>query len=154
MSGSQANLLSLDTTYPAVAESVGQARRAVATLARLEGAGEQDLERVKLAVSEAVSNAIIHAYAFEAAREVVLSAAVIDGELTVVVADDGCGFGSAGESQGLGLGLAVMTQLCDSLTMSKRASGGTQLEMRFHLTPAAYLLTERAPQRLHVGGSA
>jgi stage II sporulation protein AB (anti-sigma F factor) len=154
MSGSQANLLGLDTTYPAVAESVGQARRAVATLAQLEGAGEQDLERVKLAVSEAVSNAIIHAYAFEAAREVVLSAAVIDGELTVVVADDGCGFGSARESQGLGLGLAVMTKLCDSLTMSKRACGGTQLELRFHLTLAAHQLTGRAPQRLHVGGSA
>ncbi|MFZ2050069.1 MAG: ATP-binding protein [Solirubrobacteraceae bacterium] len=134
MSRPAANVLSLDTTYPAVAESVGQARRAVAALAQLDGAGQADLERIRLAVSEAVSNAIIHAYAFEAARAVVLTAAVIDGELTVVVADDGCGFGGARESQGLGLGLAVMTQLCDLLTMSKRSSGGSQLEMRFRLT--------------------
>lgn len=138
MSRAAAKVLSLDTTYPAVAESVGQARRAVAALAQLDGACETDLERIRLAVSEAVSNAIIHAYAFEAARAVILTAAVIDGELTVVVADDGCGFGGARESQGLGLGLAVMTQLCDSLTMSKRSSGGTQLEMRFRLTTVSW----------------
>lgn len=133
MSRPAANVLSLDTTYPAVAESVGQARRAVATLAQLDGAREADLERIRLAVSEAVSNAVIHAYAFEADRAVGLTAAAIDGELTVVVSDDGCGFGGARESQGLGLGLAVMTQLCDWLTLSKRSSGGTQLEMRFRL---------------------
>jgi stage II sporulation protein AB (anti-sigma F factor) len=133
MSRLAAKVLSLNTTYPAVAESVGQARRAVTALAQLDGACEADLERIKLAVSEAVSNAIIHAYAFEAARAVVLTAAVIDGELTVVVVDDGCGFGGARESQGLGLGLAVMTQLCDRLTLSKRSSGGTQLEMRFRI---------------------
>lgn len=133
MSRSGAKVLSIDTTYPAVAESVGRARHAVAALAQLDGACEEDLERVRLAVSEAVSNAIIHAYAFEADRAVNLTAAVIEGELTVVVADDGCGFGGARESKGLGLGIAVMTRLCDSLTVSTRSSGGTQLEMRFRL---------------------
>lgn len=145
MSRPPANVLSLDTTYPAVAESVGQARRAVAALAQLDGAREEDLERIRLAVSEAVSNAIIHAYAFESARGIALTAAVIDGELTVVIADDGCGFGGARESQGLGLGLAVMTQLCDSLTMSRRSSGGTQMEMRFRLNGVP---ARPAPRRL------
>ncbi len=133
MSHGTARILSLDTSYEAVPESVGKARRAVAGLAELDGAGEEDLERIKLAVSEALSNAVIHAYGHGAPGVVTLTAAVIDAELTVIVGDDGCGFGSAPESEGLGIGLAVIAELCDSLSMIARSSGGTQMEMRFRL---------------------
>lgn len=124
---------SLDASFEAVAESVGQARHAVASLAKAGGGCEEAIERVRLAVSEAVSNAVIHGYGLERAGVVALTAAVIDGELVVVVSDDGCGLGKARESEGLGLGLAVITQLCDSLTVLTGSSGGTQLEMRFRL---------------------
>jgi len=133
MSRGGARTLSLDTSYEAVPESVGQARRALAELAELGGASEEDLERIRLAASEAVSNAVIHAYGHGGPGAVTLTAAVIDAELTVIVADDGCGFGGAPESQGLGIGLAVIAQLCDSLSMIARSSGGTQMEMRFRL---------------------
>ncbi len=131
MSRGGARTLSLDTSYEAVPESVGHARRALAALAALGGASEEDLERIRLAVSEAVSNAVIHAYGHggTGTGTVTLTAAVIDAELTVIVADDGCGFGGAPESQGLGIGLAVIAQLCDSLSMIARSSGGTQMEM-------------------------
>ena len=133
MSRSAARVHSLDTSFEAVAESVGEARLAVASLAAMGGACVDDLERIKLAVSEAVSNAVIHGYGCQPAGAVRLTAVVIDGELTVVVTDDGCGLGRARESEGLGLGLAVIAQLCDSLTMMTWSSGGTQLEMRFRL---------------------
>lgn len=138
MSRGGARTLSLDTSYEAVPESVGHARRALAALAALGGASEEDLERIRLAVSEAVSNAVIHAYGHggTGTGTVTLTAAVIDAELTVIVADDGCGFGGAPESQGLGIGLAVIAQLCDSLSMIARSSGGTQMEMRFRLAHA------------------
>lgn len=133
MSQPASRVNSLDTSFEAVAESVGQARQAVASLAELGGACQEDVERVRLAVSEAVSNAVIHGYGLERAGIVALTAAVIDGEFVVVVSDDGCGLGKARESEGLGLGLAVITQLCDSLTVVTRSSGGTHLEMRFRL---------------------
>jgi stage II sporulation protein AB (anti-sigma F factor) len=133
MSHGAARILSLDTSYEAVPESVGKARRAVAGLAELDGAGEEDLERIRLAVSEALSNAVIHAYGHGNPGMVTLTAAVIDTELTVIVGDDGCGFGGAPESQGLGVGLTVIAELCDSLSMIARSSGGTQMEMRFRL---------------------
>lgn len=119
--------------FEAIAESVGHARQALASLAASSGACEQDVERVKLAVSEAVSNSVIHGYGLEPAGTVTLTAAVRDGEITVVVADDGCGLGRARESEGLGLGLSVIAALCDSLNVTTRSTGGTHLEMRFRL---------------------
>ncbi len=125
-------------TFEAVAESIGQARRALASLAASSGACEEDVERVRLAVSEAVSNSVIHGYGMECVGTVTLTATVLDDELRIVVADDGCGFGRARESEGLGLGLAVIAQLCDSLSVVSRSSGGTHLEMRFRLGVALH----------------
>lgn len=130
---SQPAVQSRSFTFDAVAESVGEARHALASLAASSGACEEDVERVRLAVSEAVSNSVIHGYGLERHGTVTLTAAVLDDELRVVVADDGCGFGRARESEGLGLGLAVITQLCDSLSVITGSAGGTHLEMRFRL---------------------
>lgn len=123
-------------TFEAVAESIGQARHALASLAASSGACEEDVERVRLAVSEAVSNSVIHGYGMERHGTVTLTAKVLGDELSVVVADQGCGFGRARASEGLGLGLAVITQLCDSLNVITGSSGGTYLEMRFRLSLA------------------
>jgi len=124
---------SLDVFYEAAPGSVRRARLDVAALAARHGAEEEQLERVRLAVSEAVTNALMHGYGGEEARRVQVTAAVIDGELTVVVADDGCGLGAAGASPGLGLGLGVISLGCDALSIVARAGGGTQIEMRFAL---------------------
>ncbi|HUB73538.1 MAG TPA: ATP-binding protein [Solirubrobacteraceae bacterium] len=123
----------LDACYGARPCAIAQARAEVAALAAQHGAGEDELERVRLAVSEAVTNALMHAYGGDQSRAVQVTAAVIDGELTVVVADDGCGLGAAKPSPGLGLGLGVISLGCDALTVLARAGGGTQLEMRFAL---------------------
>ena len=123
----------LDACYGALPQAIVQARADVAALAQAHGADEEELERVRLAVSEAVTNALMHAYGGDPLREVQVTAAVIEGELTVVVADDGCGLGAAPPSPGLGLGLGVISLGCDRLTVVARAGGGTQLEMRFAL---------------------
>ncbi|HLH13764.1 MAG TPA: ATP-binding protein [Solirubrobacteraceae bacterium] len=124
---------SLEVSYPASAASLAKARAAVASLAGERGASADDLDRIRLVVSEAVANAVMHAYAGEGAGAVHLTAAVIDGELTVIVADDGCGLGAATQSPGLGHGLRVIAEGCESLSILARADGGTQLEMRFAL---------------------
>lgn len=121
-----------DICYEATPASVGMARTDAVRAARAAGAGEQQVERLRLAVSEAMSNAVIHAYGQDHGGGVVrLTATAIAGDLLVVVADDGCGLGHAPKSTGLGLGLGVITQLADGLTLRRRSSGGTQVEMRF-----------------------
>jgi len=124
---------SLDVSYPAVPASLARARTAVAALAAAHGARAQELDRIRLVVSEAVANAVMHAYAGDPSGELHVSAAVIAGELTVVVGDDGCGLSAAGESPGLGHGLRVISDGCDALSILRRSGGGTQLEMRFVL---------------------
>ncbi|HEV3045901.1 MAG TPA: ATP-binding protein [Solirubrobacteraceae bacterium] len=123
---------SVEIHFAAVPASLARARATVGALAADRGARPEDLERIRLAVSEAVANVVMHAYG--AARgEVHLTAVVIDGELTVVVADDGCGLGAAPASRGLGHGMRVIAAGCDSLSILRRSNGGTQLEMRFAL---------------------
>lgn len=131
---------SILSSHRAVPEAVPTARNVVASLAARYGAGWEDLERIRLIVSEAVTNVVVHAYQDESAGNVHITAAVIEDELTVVVSDDGCGLGCAGISPGLGLGLGLIANGCDSLSIVARPFGGTQLEMRLALrdcTPAA-----------------
>jgi serine/threonine-protein kinase RsbW/stage II sporulation protein AB (anti-sigma F factor) len=123
----------MDLCFDATPQSVPQARRAVACWAVIEGAAGGDLDRIRLAVSEAVTNAVVHAYSAPTGGIVRVTAGGSAGELTVLVADDGCGIGAAPESPGLGLGLGVIEECCDALTISSRAAGGIQLEMRFRL---------------------
>jgi anti-sigma regulatory factor (Ser/Thr protein kinase) len=65
-----------------------------------------DLWSVQIVVSEAVANAVIHAYPDRAPGQVRLEAWLDDELLTVVVADDGVGMSSGRGSHGLGEGLA------------------------------------------------
>lgn len=130
--GTRASGRSLDVAFQAMPASVPEARRAVCALAAEGGASADALERIGLAVSEAVTNAIVHAYS-GVSGSVQLMAAVVEGELSVQVADDGCGLGGAPQSPGLGLGLGVIECSADTLTITTRSSGGTIIEMRFGL---------------------
>lgn len=121
------------SSFPAVPASIPEARDVVAAVAARYGASWDDLERIRLIVSEAVTNVVVHAYD-EPAGNVHVTAAVIAGELTVVVADDGCGLGSAAASPGLGLGLGLVANACEDFSIVARPFGGTQLEMRLTLS--------------------
>ena len=82
----QALTESLDLELPAQPESVAEARHAAARLARHFGAEEAD---VKIAVSEAVGNAVLHAYRGDAQGTVNVKGSLIRGKLVFVVADNG-----------------------------------------------------------------
>lgn len=117
----------------AVPEAAAQARWALAQLALIEGASAEDLSRIALATSEAVTNAVIHAHAGRGTGRIYITAGLIDGELTLLVGDDGCGWGAAPPSPGLGLGLALIAESCDRFSITSRSTGGTELEMTFKL---------------------
>jgi serine/threonine-protein kinase RsbW len=123
---------SMSDSFPAVAASLPLARRAVSTLADQAGATQEQVGDIRLAVSEALTNVILHAYRDDPG-EIHVAAAVIDGELWVLVADDGGGLRSRSDRSGLGLGLSLIAQASDELTIVKRSNGGTELRMRFRL---------------------
>jgi serine/threonine-protein kinase RsbW len=117
----------------AVARSVGDARRRVAAFAAEVGADRDLQARVALAVSEAATNVVMHAYRGRTFRPLHVAADFEDGALEVVVADEGDGL-RPGRSPGLGVGLAVIAETCDEVVVREREGAGVELWMRFHVT--------------------
>jgi anti-sigma regulatory factor (Ser/Thr protein kinase) len=125
----------LRESYPAVPESVTRARNAVAEFARTRGMREPKLHSVRLAISEAVTNAVMYAYPDEeGAIEVTM--AVAGGELWVLISDEGGGLKVRGKRSGLGLGFALIALASDNFTIAERSSGGIELRIGFNLDPS------------------
>ena len=91
---------------------------------------------LRLAVSEAVTNAVVHAYRGRSGT-VRVAGAVASGELWVLVSDGGCGYQTPPERPGLGLGLVLIADACDEFVIAERAEGGTEARMQFVLGGAA-----------------
>jgi anti-sigma regulatory factor (Ser/Thr protein kinase) len=123
------------TTYPATADAVRAARGEVARSALEAGASELALADIKLAVGEALSNAVLHAYAASGARgETFTLTTAADGPLfSVWVTDDGQAGRPDAPSSGLGLGLQVMAKLCQRLEIGVLTDGRSQVALRFDL---------------------
>ena len=131
-------MLALRRSYPATAESLPLARRAVAQCAGQLAGGDLSTEAIALAVTEACSNVVVHAYRDHArAGQMTVSLERSDDCLRVYVADDGIGMAPRPDSPGLGLGLPLISQLADGLELRSRPEGGTELCMRFTLSVKA-----------------
>ncbi len=114
-------------------EAVGIIRQRVASKAATLGAETDVLERMRLAVTEAVTNVVVHAYREPAEPgDVTVVAQHEDSGMTVVVSDDGMGLLPRVDSPGLGLGLGLMAQVTDDFDIRTRAAGG--VEVRLHFT--------------------
>lgn len=122
----------LSYSYPAVADSVPRAREALSKFAQSAGVSGDQLDAIRLAVSEAATNAVVHAYEGDAGQ-IQVDAGLASGDLWVLVADDGYGMRPRIDSPGLGVGLSLISQVCDEVTIAKRSSGGTEVRMRFGL---------------------
>ena len=126
---------SLSLTYQAEPGAVPRARKALRDFAISAGADQRQVDAVRLASSEAVTNAVLHAYRGRGGS-VYVTAAIVDHELWILVADDGCGLEPAADRPGLGLGLGLISQVSDDLAIVPRAGGGTEVRMRFTLEAA------------------
>src|SRR5690349_204949 len=121
-------------SWPAVPEAVADLRTRVVAFARDAGAPDDSISSIRLAVSEAATNVVLHAYAHRPEPgKVHVRVARDDDVLSVVVSDDGGGMLPRQDSPGLGLGLPLIAQLVDGLEVGPRAGGGTELCMRFEL---------------------
>ena len=122
-----ANGMSMREELPAAPASVAAARR---LLRRFAGALEVDLDAVELAVSEAVANAVAHAYE-NGDGTVELAAAAAPYELQVLVRDHGCGMtGGDGDGGGAGFGLPIIRRLARHVEVAD-AAPGVALKMTF-----------------------
>ncbi len=122
----------LAKSYPAIPDSVPVARRELSAFATQLGASEEQVEAVRLAASEAITNVVMHAYRGHGG-EIHVRADLAAGELWVLIGDDGVGLSAHRESPGLGVGLALIAQSADGLTIINRAEGGTEVRMCFDL---------------------
>lgn len=119
-------------------ENVAVARVLVATVAAQHGFTVAEIEEIRVAVSEAVSNAVIHAYG-TALGVVRLEVAARDGELEVAVADRGRGIADlelarqaafSTDPERMGLGFVFMENFMDQVEVETAPGQGTRVRMR------------------------
>jgi len=96
--------------------------------------GAADPNAVALAVTEAITNAVVHAYVDAAEPgeiEVVLQRVPDDDAIEILVCDEGRGMMPRTDSPGLGLGLPLVATLAERFEVEARTGGGTRVLMAF-----------------------
>ena len=128
----------MDASYPAVAASVSEARRALSRWLLSLSADELMRGDVELVVSEACTNVVVHAYRDAVPGTFRVRARSGTDAVCVTVSDDGGGMVPRGDTPGLGLGLPLMASLTDRLEFKEPARGsGTVVCMHFSAAGAA-----------------
>lgn len=124
-------------TLPATPESVPGVRHALTRLARELGASERVVADVALAVSEACTNVVLHAYREQERPGTLSVEADRHGDsLEVVVSDEGSGLRAREDSPGLGMGLALMAAVASGLQLDHDGAA-TRLHLTFDLRAPA-----------------
>jgi anti-sigma regulatory factor (Ser/Thr protein kinase) len=110
---------------------VSQLRRRAADFASTAGASDEVTRAIALAVSETVTNAVLHAYDGDGGQ-VRVSCRLDDQRFIVEVADDGRGIAARHESTGIGHGLAMVGSVAEALDIAPGPEGrGAVVTMAF-----------------------
>ncbi len=123
-------------SLPARSENLGAVRRAVTDFAASLGLDDNTLADLRLAVNEACSNVVRHAYEHENGGAMKIEARPIGGFLVVVVRDNGRGLSRASSNPGSGLGLRVASAVSNSFEVRQKTAG-TEVRLAFPLGNAA-----------------
>ena len=117
-------------TLPARAENVVVVRHVVGALAQSLGFPPKLIEDIRLAVTEACTNVVRHAYIGTEGPLDVRIAPHSEG-MTIVVCDHGRGIQPNPSSEGPGLGLPLIAALTDTLDIEHAPDAGSRLSMSF-----------------------
>ncbi len=123
-------------TIPARAEYITLCRLALTGIARLRELSDELLADLKLALTEAASNSVRHAYGDEDAGVVDISYQLFSDRLVIEVRDEGEGFdpaeaeGNAAELSEGGLGIAIIRAIADEVEFGAQP-GGKGSRLRF-----------------------
>lgn len=119
--------------------NVSAARLVAASFAANLGFTMSDLEEIKVAVSEGVSNAMIHGYGGDESRLVEVTFSVSKGILEITVKDDGRGIEDikkamepaySSVADRMGLGFVFMGSFMDALDVQSSPGSGTLVRMQ------------------------
>lgn len=107
-------------------------RHAIGGLGEALDIADQTLSDVKLAVTEACTNAVVHAYP-DGEGPLEVAAYVRKDRLMLVVRDEGLGIVPRTDSPGLGLGLPLIATLAEALELGTDDADRTEVRMTFRL---------------------
>jgi anti-sigma regulatory factor (Ser/Thr protein kinase) len=112
-----------------------QARRAVVDWAQEHVDDRAVLSDIALAVTEAATNVVLHAYRDGmAAGDMRVLLRQVDGCIAVNICDDGVGMSPRGDSPGAGFGLGLMANAADRCVITSAPGEGTDVLLRFELS--------------------
>ena len=128
-------------TMPSLSVNEGAARAVVSSFLIQADPTVEELSDIRTAVSEAVTNAVVHAYRGSKGVIELTVRLLPDRVIYIRVKDKGCGitdikqameplFTTAPEEERSGLGFSVMESFMDKLTVRSAAGKGTSVTMR------------------------
>ena len=134
-------------TIPSKSNNEGFARAAVAAFVTQLDPTIEEINDIKTAVSEAVTNCIVHAYK-DSIGKIYITAELFDNNsVQIKIRDKGCGIANVQEarqplfttdaaSERSGMGFTVMSAFCDKIKVSSAKGKGTTviLEKKFSST--------------------
>ena len=98
----------------------------------------EELADLKTAVSEAVTNCIVHGYK-NSVGKIYITGRIIDETVKIIIRDKGCGIDdvsqamtplfTTGEGDRAGLGFTVMESFCDKVSVRSKINGGTSVTL-------------------------
>ncbi len=121
----------MKVTFPSRGANEGLARMLIAAFITEADPTVEELCDIKTAVSEAVTNCIVHAYP-DRIGEIYIAAALSENDLDVQKAMEP--LFTTGGSERAGLGFAVMQELMDEVRVTSRVGGGTTVRLRRRLS--------------------
>jgi serine/threonine-protein kinase RsbW len=123
----------MELALPARAENIAIVRHALGGFAEAFAVSEAKLADIRLAVTEACANVVVHAYpnGEEGAMEVLAS--MEEGGMVVRVRDWGQGIRPRPDSPGLGLGLSLIAALAETVQLGHDEAEHTEVRMTFSL---------------------
>ncbi len=131
-------------TMPSLSVNEGTARAVVSSFVVQADPTVEELSDIRTAVSEAVTNAVVHGYR-RSTGKIELTVKLLAGrEIYIKIRDKGCGiadvkqameplFTTAPEEERSGLGFSVMESFTDRLTVKSALGKGTTVIMRKRL---------------------
>lgn len=129
-------------SWDAIALNVPIARRTVVAHLKAADTSEPPLNDIALALSEAVTNVVNHAYVGRLPGPVTIRIEMGEQQIELSVQDEGSGMVPRPDTPGLGLGMPLIATLADRLDVRAPRDGGTCVCMWFAKDPGAAVLPE------------
>jgi serine/threonine-protein kinase RsbW len=122
-------------TLPARPENVAVIRHVMGAFAEALQLPAELVEDMRLAVTEACTNVVRHAYHDGEPGPIDVVIRPHGDELQLIVADNGAGIGPSPDLAGPGLGLPLIAALADHVEIEHGPSRGSRLAMSFRCRP-------------------